>query len=151
MNVKSKDTMNSLADELRSHVTNQILKGLLGVMCKVFALSSKGTLKRYGPLKGLSKNIEGFNGRYLFGTFDGTHVGVVFKDDVMSVFDEEIPDWDIKVMFKSDAVLLDFLLFGKMDILKPLLHNHVEVEGNMNYLAKFGFMARDLLNRCGLL
>ena len=36
------------------------------------------------------------------------------------------------------------------DILNSLLANDVEVDGNLNYVYKFGFMARDLGHRLGV-
>jgi len=56
----------------------------------------------------------------------------------------------IRVTFKDWTALRDFLFFGDQDILDSLLENKVEVDGNPNYIFKFGFMARDLGRRLGV-
>jgi hypothetical protein len=42
-----------------------------------------------------------------------------------------------------------FLLSKNQDILDSVLANTVEVDGNLNYIYKFGFMVRDLIRRLG--
>lgn len=150
--MKNKDSStNKIVEDLRSLLTSKVLKALLGIMKRAFEASKGNLLKQYGPLKGFHRNLENFKGCYLFGTFDGTYISAKFENGGITIEEKSCDDWDVRVMFRSDAVLLDFLIFGKMDILKPLLHNDVQVDGNVNYLAKFGFMARDLLVRSGLI
>ena len=43
-----------------------------------------------------------------------------------------------------------FLFSRDQDILDSLLANDVELDGNLNYIYKFGFMARDLGRRLGV-
>jgi hypothetical protein len=47
--------------------------------------------------------------------------------------------------------LRDFIFSRDQDILNSILANQVEVDGNLNYIYKFGFMARDLAKRVGAL
>jgi len=146
-----KDTAtNKIVEDLRSLLTSKVLKALLVIMKRAFEASEGNILKQYGPLKGFHRNLDNFRGYYLFGTFDGTFITARFDHGKITIKEETCEDWDVRVMFRSDASLLDFLVFGRMDILKPMLHNDVQIDGNVNYLAKFGFMARDLLVRSGL-
>ncbi len=52
--------------------------------------------------------------------------------------------------FRNPVALRDFLFSKNQDVLQSLLKNEVTVEGNLNYLYKFGFMAKDLMRRLGL-
>ena len=63
---------------------------------------------------------------------------------------EDIDDWNVRVTFKNPAALRDFLFSQNQDILDSILANTVEVDGNLNYIYKFGFMARDIRKRIGL-
>ena len=57
---------------------------------------------------------------------------------------------DIKVEFADAGALNTFLFSKSQDILDSLLDNTVKVEGNVNFIFKFGFMARDLGHRLGV-
>lgn len=94
------------------------------------------------------KNIDGFKGKYLFKTADNTVITTAsFNDGRMNVGDNEITDWNAKITFKNSAALRKFLFSKNQDILDSLLANTVEVDGNLNYIYKFGFLARDLRRR----
>lgn len=98
--------------------------------------------------RGYRKNIKNFKGRYLFMTKKGdVAVSALFENGNMSVRKNIIPDWDVKVTFSDEAALLDFLFSRDQDILNSLLENKVEIEGNLTYIYRFGFLARDLQNR----
>jgi hypothetical protein len=56
----------------------------------------------------------------------------------------------VTVTFANTGALDSVLLNTRQDILEALLKNEVQVEGNLNYLYKFAFLARDLLRRLGL-
>jgi hypothetical protein len=56
----------------------------------------------------------------------------------------------VAVTFKDSAALLRFLFSHDQDILDSLLSNDVAVDGNVNYIYKFAFMARDLIGRLNL-
>ncbi len=129
-----------LKKQLTEEVTDDFLELLLKAMDVSFFLSSD-----------YRRNIEGFRGRYLFKTSTGgVASGAVFKKSNMKIHKEGIDDWDIKVEF-TDADALNTFLFSKnQDILNSILDNTVKVEGNVNFIFKFGFMAKDLGHRLGV-
>ena len=52
--------------------------------------------------KDFRKNIKNFNGKYVFKTRDpGVSTSVIFKNGDMKVYDKEIEDWDIEIIFKD--------------------------------------------------
>ncbi len=93
---------------------------------------------------------ECFRGRYLFETAKRNEriaTSVTFQDGTMEVDGSPIRDWDVKVTFTNGAALRRFLFSENQDILNSIGANEVAVDGNLNYLYKFGFMAKDLLRR----
>ncbi|VAV85529.1 hypothetical protein MNBD_DELTA01-1366, partial [hydrothermal vent metagenome] len=95
--------------------------------------------------------------RYLFVSEDGAICeAATFKDNRMKVEKEVDPgdrlieNWDIIVKFKDARALRNYLFSEDQDILNLILTNDVEVEGNLNYLFKFGFISKDLLRKTGL-
>ena len=129
-----------LREQLYGKVTDKFLELLLGGMDLAFCLS-----------KGYRKNIKDFEGRYLFRTADNlVAAAVTFKDGDMEVHQEAIDDWDVCITFKDAVVLNAFIFSRDQDILNSLLKNDVELDGNLNYIYKFGFMARDLGHRLGV-
>ncbi len=129
-----------LIDELSERVTDKFLESLLAGMDLAFYLS-----------KGYRKNIRDFEGRYLFRTAnDAVAAGATFKNGDMEYHREAIDDWNVRVTFKDYEALNAFLFSRDQDILNCLLANDVEVDGNLNYIYKFGFMARDLGRRLGV-
>lgn len=130
-----------LKEEFFGKVTDKFLELLLKGMDLFFSINS-----------GYRKNIEGFRGRYLFMTADGAvAASAIFEDGNMKVKDDKIDDWDARVTFKNSKALRDFLFSRNQDILDSILKNEVEVDGNFNYIYKFGFMARDIAKRIGAL
>ncbi len=98
------------------------------------------------------KNIEDFHGTYLFRTADDrVSLAVTFGDGRMAVSDSPSGEWDVKVSFKNVPALQRFLFSKDQDILNSLLANEVELAGNLNYVYKFGFMARELGHKLGVL
>lgn len=129
-----------LKEELCGEVTDKFLEILLYGMDLAFCLS-----------KGYQRNIENFNGRYLFRTANNlVAAAAIFKDGDMEVHKELIKDWDVRITFKDAAALRDFIFSKDQDILNSLLKNEVEIDGNVSYIYKFGFMARDLSHRLGV-
>lgn len=130
----------SLKEELHGRVTDKFLELLLKGMDLAFCLS-----------KGYRKNIKKFEGRYIFKTADNlVAASAIFRDGDMEVLEEAIDDWDVRITFKDAAALRDFIFSKDQDILDSILANDVEVDGNLNYIYKFGFMARDLSRRLGV-
>ncbi len=129
-----------LIEELSEKVTDKFLESLLAGMDLAFALS-----------KDYRKNIRDFQGRYLFRTAnDVVAAAATFKDGDMEYHREAIDDWDVRVTFKDYEALNAFLFSRDQDILDSVLANDVEVDGNLNYIYKFGFMVRDLRRRLGI-
>ncbi len=130
----------SLEKELHGQVTDSFLELLLKGMDLAFCLS-----------KGYRKNIRRFEGRYVFRTADElVATTATFQGGNMQVFLESSDDWDVRVTFKDASALSAFIFSRNQDIMASLLANKVEVDGNLNYVYKFGFMARDLARRLGV-
>ncbi|MBZ5552815.1 MAG: hypothetical protein LAO21_08860 [Acidobacteriia bacterium] len=129
-----------LADQLCGKVTDDFMELLLRGMELSFCLS-----------KGYRENIRGFEGTYVFRTDDGK-VGctAVFHDGEMAVDSGVRTPYEVRVSFKDPKALWRFLLAENQDILDSILANEVEVDGNLNYIYRFGFLARDLQHRLGV-
>jgi len=130
----------SLADQLRGAVTDDFVELLLQGMELSFRLS-----------KDYRENIRGFAGTYVFRTADG-RVGcsAVFRDGEMKVDEKVRSPYDVRVSFKDAKALQRFLLAENQDILDSILANDVEVDGNLNYIYRFGYLVRNLQNRLGV-
>ncbi len=97
----------------------------------------------------LQKSIDGFNGRIQFRNRNNAiRVLAEFKENRLDSReldpDEELsPLPDATIIFKNYEALMNFLLpkGGKRDVLRSLLQNEVQFEGNLNYIYRFGFLA----------
>jgi len=131
---KAKAAMEKLLKGLENEFTEDILKTLLTGMSLVFLLSST-----------YRKNIENFSGRYLFRSKDNAFsAGAVFENGSMNVVDGPVDSPDITIIFKNPAALRNFIFSPKPDILNAILRQDVSVDGNLNYLYKFAYMANHL-------
>jgi len=129
-----------LRKELLGELTDKCFELLLNGMKWAFRLSP-----RY------RKNIKGFRGAYVLRTGDDlVSASIVFDQGKMKVYEDAINDWDIKVTVKNVQAFLKFLFSRDHDILNLVLANEVEIEGNLNYIYRFGFLARDLARRLGV-
>jgi hypothetical protein len=129
-------------EQLRNKATDDFLLVLLRSMDIAFAIS-----RSYRE-----DNLQEFRARYVFTTKDG-EVGatVRFDDDGdMKVSDEAADEFTVRVRFKDAAALRRFLFAEKQDVLDSVLRDEIEIDGNLNYVYKFGYMARDLERRLGL-
>jgi formate C-acetyltransferase len=98
--------------------------------------------------KSCQKEIKNFKGKYLFESKDGKiAASVTFDDGDMKVHHDRIEDYDVRVIFADEVALMEFLFSEDQDILNSLLENKVEVEGNLNYIYRFGYMAKDVRHR----
>jgi len=120
---------------LESELAEDFLTILLGAMKAVCLLDGE-----------YRRNIEGFCGRYQFRSADDqVQVAVIFDGGTMKVMDDEaIADPHITITFRDGRALMRFLLSPKPDILGGMLRQEVSPSGNLNYLLKFGYMARRL-------
>ncbi len=129
-----------LRKQLLASATDEFLDLLLDGMDLAFDLS-----------RGYRKNIRGFSARYVFRTADGkVEASASFDDGRMRVYREQIERPNVEVVFKDASAIWRYLLSKDQDILNSLLNNEVEVNGNLNYVYKFGFLARDLSVRLGV-
>ncbi len=94
------------------------------------------------------KHIDGFDGRYAFVSADGRiAASAVFLDGRMAVEMHEIGATNVTITFRDAAAMRNLLLDPDPDIIAAILDNQVTYEGNLNYLAKFAFMAKNLQRR----
>lgn len=151
--------LHSFASRLNAVLADAVLKTLLKTMKWSFRaakLSEGLSIHRFTVLHGFRDNLRSGNDE---NWFDATYVfktaaneilaSVVFKDGSMEVVSREVKDWDITIVFRDCTAFWNFLFSGGSDILTTVLANDVTVVGNLNYLYKFGFMARDLVCRSG--
>lgn len=126
--------MQRFLESIESETAEEFLELLLHLMQLVFAFDH-----------GYRKNIEGFNASYCFRSRDkGITVSVAFADGDMEVREEEAASPNITVNFMDGRALMGFLLTPKPDILGSMLRQEVQLDGNLNYLYKFAFMAKRL-------
>jgi len=91
------------------------------------------------------KNIMGFKGRYQFrSSDDAITVAAVFDNDALDVSEEVIEKPNISITFKNGKALMNYLLSPKPDVLGSMLRQEVRLEGNLNYLYRFAYLAKRL-------
>ena len=121
-------------ENLGSEFAEEFLQLLLNLMSLMFFLN-----------KDFRKNIKDFNARYLFKSKDSQiTIAAIFKNNKMKVYEKEIDNTNVTVIFKNSKALMNFLLSPKPDILNSILKQEVTFDGNLNYLYKFIFMSRRL-------
>lgn len=139
----------------------EVTDDFIGFLLKAMAFSFKvkavcfslGLLKEEDFQSHLQDSRENyFDGRYLFRTEEKPQIvaAATFKDGRMYYHDNDIPQWDVRVTFTSGEALRRFLFSENQDIINSLAENEVKVEGNLNHIYKFGFMAKDLLRQINL-
>ena len=62
----------------------------------------------------------------------------------MQVNDEKIDDVDVVLTFKNARAFFDLVLSPNSDVVGALLSQDIAVDGNLNYVDKFIYMARRL-------
>src|SRR5512133_3203 len=130
----------ALKAELEGELTDKFVELLLHGMELAFVL-----------LASYRRNLRGFRGSYLLRTTDGAvAAAAVFNREKMKVLDEAIPSPTVTVTFKDPGALRRFLFSKDQDILQSLMANEVQVDGNLAYIYKLGYMARDLTMRLGV-
>jgi len=117
-----------------SEVAEEFLQTLLTLMQIVFVVNHE-----------YRRNIKNFDGRYQFCSKDGeVTIATVFHNGRMDVMEKMIDKPDITITFRDGKTLLNFIISPRQDILGSMLRHDVVTEGNLNYLYKFGFMAKQL-------
>ncbi|BBO83844.1 hypothetical protein DSCO28_44100 [Desulfosarcina ovata subsp. sediminis] len=119
---------------LETEAAEQFLSLLLNIMRLMFAINHD-----------YRENIRKFDGRYQFNSKDGKMtVGAIFSDGRLEVEERVIDNPHITVSFRDGRTLFNFLLAPKQDILGSMLRQDVQTDGNLNYLYRFGFLAKRL-------
>jgi hypothetical protein len=119
---------------LESETAETFLEVLLKLMGLVFFLD-----------RDFRRNIQDFNARYLFCSQDRQiTVAAVFKNRRLKVREEWIDNTHITVCFRDAKALMGLLLTPKPDILGSMLRQDITLDGNLNYLYKFAYMAKHL-------
>lgn len=91
------------------------------------------------------RNIKNFAGRYQFRSADGqVTMAAVFRNGRMEVMEKTITAPHITITFRDGRTLLNFIISPRQDILGSMLRHDVRTSGNLNYLNKFGYMAKQL-------
>lgn len=122
------------ANCFESEFAEEFLQTLLNLMSLMFVLNSE-----------YRKNIRNFDGKYQFLSEDGQiTIAAVFDDSHMEVVEKVIDSPHITITFRNGRTLLNFLISPKQDILGSMLRQDVKTNGNLNYLYRFGFMAKQL-------
>ncbi|MBU0961882.1 MAG: hypothetical protein KKD01_00455 [Proteobacteria bacterium] len=117
-----------------SELAEEFLQSLLTLMQIVFVINHD-----------YRRNLDKFNGRYQFRSVDGeVTIGVLFANSRMKVVEGMIDSPHITVTFRDGRTLMNFIISPRQDILGSMLKHDVKTEGNLNYLYKFGFMAKQL-------
>jgi hypothetical protein len=130
----------ALKDELEGKLTDKFVELLLYGMELAFILFA-----------GYRRNLRGFRAAYVLRTADQrVAASALFGGGGMTVRREAVAAPNATITFKDSASLLRFLFSRDQDILASVLANDVEVDGNLNYVYKLGYMARDLERRLGL-
>lgn len=133
--LRIQDVVTKWFESMGSEVAKGFLRLLLKLMAFVFMLN----------IKDFRRNIENFNGRYVFRSKDNSIVvSAAFENGTMKVYDRIIEKPNMTITFRNDRSLMNYLLSPKPDILNAVLKQDVMVSGNLNYLYKFAYMAKRL-------
>ena len=129
----------NIAQKWLSSMGSQAAEGFLLLLLKLMDLVFMLNIWNF------RENIEGFRGRYVFRSKDDSIVASAsFKSGNMKVYDKIIDKPDVTITFRDDKALMNYLLSPKPDILGSILRQDVTINGNLNYLYKFAYMAKRL-------
>lgn len=124
--------------KLRRGIESGLLDSFLETLLRLMRLT-------FAVRRDYRRNIDGFEGRYAFRSRDGAIAcSAIFSGGHMRVRNQAIGDTDVTVVFRDGRALMNFLFAKDPDIIGAILDNEVTYEGNLNYLAKFAYMARRL-------
>ena len=125
---------NQFASAMQGGLTDTILE-LLFVMMRLAFLVNKD----------YRRNIKGFKARYTFKSRDGkVAASAEFRKNRMYVKRDELDKTDITVIFDNSASLSEFLFSEDPNVFDFILENRLNYKGNLNYMLKFGYMAKHL-------
>jgi hypothetical protein len=128
---RAEKAIEKITNSLGPKFTEEMLEVLLEGMSIMFCISRE-----------FRKNIENFEGRYVFKSINGDFaVSATFKNGRMKARRGVVDNPNITVNFKNSHALLNFLFSPKPDVLGAMLNQDVVLDGNLNYLYKFAYMA----------
>jgi len=128
------DLWHQFANCFESEFAEEFLQILLNLMSLMFVIDHD-----------YRKNIQNFSGRYQFSSQDGQiTMAALFNNGHMKVVEDVISNPDITITFRNGRTLLNFIITPRQDILGSMLRQDVKTDGNLNYLYRFGFMAKQL-------
>jgi len=140
LNVFRKIFLNRWSKKLKNSVENDLtdlfLESVLKVMKFMLYIDSD-----------FRKNIKSFNGRYAFKSRNGKiAASAVFRRSKMKVKRTAIAEKEanITVIFRNGQALRNFLFSKNPDVMGAILNNDINTIGNLNYILKFGYMAKYL-------
>lgn len=97
------------------------------------------------------RNIKNFSGRLTFRSQDQKiAASAIFAENKMEVSSKEVENSNVTVIFKDGKSLWEFLLSKNPDVFAFILENKLTYKGNLNYILKFGYMARHLALKFGM-
>ena len=130
-----------LVNQVKEEVTEEFLKALLQF------LRISCCFDKY-----LRRSIENFKGQIEFRSENkGIRVVAEFRDGYLhprelKPNEQLTPPANASIVFKNPEAVKNFLLppggsEGRKDVLRSLLNNEIRLEGNFNYIYRFGFLA----------
>jgi hypothetical protein len=129
--MRAKGFIEKLTDIFGAKFTEDMLLILLEGMSLLFLISPK-----------FRKQIKGFNGSYVFKSVDDAFkVSIEFKNERMKVHKGDIANPSLTIAFKDSHALLNFLFSPKPDVIGAMLNQDVILDGNLNYLYRFAYIA----------
>ncbi|MBP7902212.1 MAG: hypothetical protein KA015_05295 [Spirochaetes bacterium] len=129
-----KYVMKELKSNIGEDVTDKLILLLLEGMSLIFLFD-----------RNFRRNIINFNGRYVFmDKSKKIYAGALFKNQRMEVTDKTVSNPSIEIIFKDAKALRNFLFSGNPDIINALLENEINTKGNLNYIMKFGYLAKHI-------
>lgn len=121
-------------DSAESEFAEKFLEALMNAMKIAFVW-----------VKDFRKNIKDFNAKYFFKSRDeDITVSAIFENGKMIISEKKPDDPNVTIVFRNAKTLRDFLLSPKQDILGSMLRQDITINGNLNYLYKFAYMAKRL-------
>jgi hypothetical protein len=135
---------NRFLDQVKEEVTEEFLIILLRFLSLCCCLD-----------KYLRDSIKEFNGSIEFRSANKRiRVLAEFRDGKLHPEEIEhgeplVPPPNASVVFKNPEAVKNFLLppgglAGRRDVLRSYLNNEIKLEGNLNYIYRFGFLATHL-------
>jgi hypothetical protein len=123
-----------LREQIETEFADDFLELLLVIMSIWLRLDKK-----------FKKNIEGFSAVYVFKDKSGKlAASALFFNGRMKVKCKEVPGAIVTVVFDRGKSLCDLLLAKDPNIFDFLLENRLAYNGNLNYLLKFAYLAKNL-------